>query len=243
MTIQPQIHTEIVHGAKNHGKYLGDLVYGANDGIITTFAVVSGAAGAAFGTHIVVILGMANLIADGISMGLSNYLAIKSKSDFDKRQRKVEEYEVEVFPEKEKDEIREIFQSWGFEGDLLSGAVEKISQNKKVWIDFMMKEELGIIEEDHDDAGKHGFATAISFMVAGFLPLIPYLFGFLLKDQFLVSVILTALILFIVGSLRSTVTKKSWWISGLEMLFVGGLAATSAFVVGALTKTIFGVAI
>jgi len=240
MSITPKIHSEIPH-KDNYGRYLGDLVYGANDGIITTFAVVSGAAGAGFGAGIVIILGLANLIADGISMGLSNYLAISSKQDFDKKQMRLEEYEVDVFPDKERGEVREIFQKWGFDGQNLENAVSVISADKKRWVDFMMREELDIIEDDNDDPKKHGTATAISFMIAGFLPLIPYLFFVSEPNQFASSIVLTALSLFGVGSARSVVIEKSWWLSGLEMLFVGGLAAVAAFAIGFFTKSIFGV--
>lgn len=233
---------EQIHQNKK-GLYIGDFVFGANDGIITTFAVISGAAGAALSPGIVIILGLANLVADGISMGLSNYLSLRSRLDFQKKQRATEEKEVDEFPEAEKKEVSFILKKLGVPEENLERAVGAITQDKKRWVDLMMKEELGIFENNIDMPTKHGGVMAASFILAGALPLLPYIFGVAADFQFTVSILATALTLFAVGAMRIFVTGANWFRSGTEMLFVGGLAAVAAYGVGAFVKIIFGLAI
>lgn len=238
------IHT--IHSEKLHqvgGKYLGDLVYGANDGIITTFAVISGAAGAELSPGIVVILGLANLLADGISMGLSNFLSLRSERDFHRMERERENIEVEKFPNEEREEVRVALRKWGIPEEHIPVIVESITCDKKRWVDFMMVEELGIVESRIDSPLMHGFMTFVAFLIAGILPLIPYLFGVAVEFQFMVSFIATGIALFAVGSARSMVIKMSWFRAGLEMLIVGGLATVAAYFVGGAVKVLWGIVI
>lgn len=161
------------------GRYLADLVYGANDGIVTTFAVVSGAAGASLAPEIVIILGIANLVADGFSMGASNYLAITSE----------EKYERNL-------------------------AIEKDPSLRKHPV-------------------KHSLATFGAFVVAGALPLVPFLFFSVpVANQFAVSAVTTGLAFFFVGSSRSFVNKEPFLKSGLEMFLIGGFASLVAYGIG-----------
>lgn len=217
------------------GKYIGDYVYGANDGIITTFAVVAGASGAMLSSTVVIILGLANLVADGISMGASNYLGAKSEHDYALAQKEKEEWEIDNLRDLEIEEIRDIYRKKGFKGHDLEKAVSIITSNREVWLDTMMKDELGIIEDPLDDPKKHGLATAIAFAIAGFFPLIPYFIPNL-QNQFLYSTFIGAGTLFLVGALRTLVTTVSWIRGGLEMLIIGSLAALSAYGVGALLE-------
>lgn len=236
------VHSEKIHTAER-GLYIGDLVYGANDGIITTFAVVSGAAGASFSSGIIIVLGMANLIADGISMGLSNYLAIRSRLDYQQAERSREEFEIEKFPEIEKGEVREILADWKLKEPELTGVLDSIIADKKVWTDFMMREELGIVEDSVKSPWVHGLVTMVAFIVAGFLPLTPYIYGVSSESQFTVSVVATAISLFLVGSVRTFVTGANWFKSGIQMLLVGSLAALSAYFVGYLVQSLFRITI
>ena len=234
------ITTEKVH-TSTAGAYIGDWVYGANDGIITTFAVVSGAAGASLSAGVILILGLANLAADGISMGMSNYLALKSRRDYEKRQRRIEEEEVEQFPDIERQEIRDILVRWKVAPEHHDAMVRELTKDKKVWVDIMMREELGIVEQEVGHAARHGFATFAAFVIAGALPLIPYIFALPPDLQFSVSIAATAVSLFIIGAARSLVTKTSWITSGLQMLGIGALAAGSAYLVGSIVKQLFGI--
>lgn len=232
-----RIHTENEHG-KLKGEYLGDFVYGANDGIITTFAVVTGAIGAGLSPLVIILLGLANLVGDGISMGASNFLSLRSRRSFELRERAREEYEVEKFPEEEKKEVEEVVAQWGITGEHAKAFVGDVVADKKRWVDFMMREELGILEDPEDKPALHGFVTFMAFLVIGAMPLIPYIFGVPAHLQFTVSFIATGVSLFIVGSLRSLVTNQKWLRAGLEMLVVGALAAGAAYAVGAVVKTL-----
>jgi len=221
------------------GKYLGSAVYGALDGTVTTFAVVSGVVGADLNLHIILILGFANLVADGFSMAASNYLSIKSQRDFHKEEYNREKWEVENFPEGETDEIRQIYKEKGFKGKDLERAVEIITSDKERWLKTMMVEELGIIEENINPVIA-GAVTFTAFLICGLIPLLTfvliYFFPALEENAFLISCLVTALSIFVVGSLRSLLIAKTWFKAGLEMLLVGGAAATVAYGIGYLLR-------
>lgn len=214
------------------GPHVEDFVFGANDGIITTFAIVAGATGGALGTIVILILGFANLLADGVSMGASNYLAKRSRNDYIDSQREMEEWEVDHMPEQEKDEVRRIFQEKGIEGEQLDAVVEAITQNRPAWIDIMMTHELGLVDGGSPPI-KHGLATFGAFVVAGFVPLVPYLFcsG---ESCFVFSAAAAGVTLFATGALRTLITGINWARGGLEMLGVGSIAAGVAYGVGRL---------
>jgi len=213
------------------GKYIGDLIYGSNDGIITTFAIVAGAAGASLSSSVIIILGIANILADGVSMGASNFLGERSEQDYAKSQRQKEEWEIENLRELEIQEVREIFMRKGFTGKNLEKAVEIITSDKKVWLETMMRDELGIIEDFSDDPKKHGLITFGAFVLAGTIPLAPYLIPNL-PNQLQISLIMAAVTLFVVGASRSYVTAVSWLKGGLEMLVVGSVTAGIAYLTG-----------
>lgn len=161
--------------------YIRDLVYGANDGVITTFAVVAGVTGGTLEPIAVLVLGVANLLADGLSMGVGNYLGIRS----DERVR-----EAQRLPEQEAFPVR------------------------------------------------HGLATFVAFVVAGAVPLVPYLFSALAANQFAWSTCLSLAVLFIVGAARAGVGTGRWWTSGLEMLGLGVIVGLAAYGAGAVVSGI-----
>ena len=243
MTRTPKPRVPEAFHRRENGRYLADLVYGANDGIITTFAVVSGAAGATLAPHIVVILGITNLIADGFSMGASSFLSLRSRRSFEAAQRAIEEREVREEPGEERHEVASIVRSWGLADREAEIVVTAITKDEKGWVDFMMREELGIHLIGDGPPLRHGFTTGIAFVGAGILPLVPYLFGVAPEDRFFVSIVATAGALFVVGSLRSLVTAAPWYRSGLEMLVVGGLAAAVAYGLGAVLAGALGIAL
>lgn len=215
------------------GGYVRDFVYGANDGIITTFAVVAGVAGADLSASVVLILGFANLLADGFSMAMSNYLGEKSNRDFVSTEREREEWEVERLPEEERQEIREMYQKKGLEGETLEKVVATITANKKLWVDEMMTGEHGLLpEHGTTHPWKNAATTFVAFVIAGFVPMIPYLFGMSSEKTFPYAIMATVAILFTVGSLRTLITGKKWYLAGAEMLAVGMLAAGFAYFIG-----------
>ena len=222
---------------QEEGRYIKSIIYGGLDGIITTFAVVAGVTGAALSLGIVLILGLANLLADAISMGVGDYLSSKSEIEYQQDERKREEWEVEHFPEGEKQEMIEIYQEKGVSEEDAIRVVEILSKYDKAWIDVMMVEELGIIESDESPL-KNAFATFLSFIIFGFIPLFSYILSMLISFlasnsiySFIIACVLTGLTLFTLGALKVRVTGKNWLLSGLEMFLVGGLAAGAAYVI------------
>ena len=220
---------------QDSGKYIGDAVYGAIDGIVTTFAIVSGVVGADLSPNIILILGFANLLADGFSMAAGNYLSTKSEHAYEQQEYERESWEIENYPEGEIEEIRQIYRKKGFKGKDLERAVKIITSDKERWLRCMMIEELGILQDDKS-ATKGALVTFFSFLLCGFLPLLTfvliYFFPQLETRAFLYSCIMTALTIFLVGSLRSLLIAKSWLMAGLEMLLVGGAAAAVSYLIG-----------
>jgi len=226
---------EDVYHRKAEGTYIGDLVYGALDGIITTFAVVAGAAGASLSAGVVLILGFANLLGDGVSMALGNYLSTKSELEYRNSERAREEWEIENIPEGETEELRQIYEKKGFKEPLLEQVVSVLTSDRENWLDTMMLEELNIVVEEKSPV-KSALATFIAFVVVGIIPLLAFLLSyvqpFLSGIDLQISLLLTGLAIFVVGSARSRVTGKKWYIAGVEMTIVGALAAGAAYMVG-----------
>jgi len=224
---------------KGAGTYLGDFVFGAIDGSITTFAVVSGVAGAALSVNIVIILGLANLMADGFSMALGNYLSAKSDKEFIQRERQRESWEVDNYPKGERAEIKEIFRKKGFKGKDLEKVVKVVTSDKKVWVDTMMIDELNLIEDDTSPT-KRGLVTFVSFALVGAIPLLPYFISFFSQTVkeivFPLSITLTFIAFFLIGSAKIYITGKNWFKSGLETLFLGAAAAIIAYGIGYLLR-------
>ncbi|MCG8332532.1 MAG: VIT1/CCC1 transporter family protein [Chitinophagales bacterium] len=214
--------------------YLGEFVYGGIDGSVTTFAVVAGSVGAGLDSAIIIILGFANLLADGFSMSVGAYLSSRSEhANYEKHQR-VEYWEVDNMPEEEREEVRKIYREKGFEGKLLEEVVAVITADKDRWVDTMMKEELQMMK-DHRSPIKVGAVTYLAFILIGFIPLSLYLWDYLFGfkgNLFLATSVLTGLGFAIVGWLKTYVTETSTWKGILETLVLGALAAGVAYFVG-----------
>lgn len=213
------------------GLHVEDFILGANDGVITTFAVIAGATGGGLGSTVILILGFANLFADAISMGASNYLGKRSGQDYVKRQRQMEEWEIKHVPEQEREEVRRIFRDKGLESEQLDLVVNAITEKQEAWLDVMMALELGLTQDDSPPI-KNGLATFSAFAVAGLVPLLPYAFGCNGTYCFAVSAAAGAVALFVAGALRILITGVNWIRGGLEMLGVGSAAALVAYVIG-----------
>ncbi len=222
------IRARLAAGTKPN--YLRDWVFGGIDGAITTFAIVAGVVGAALSANIVIILGVANLIADGISMAAGNYSATKTEIDELERTRQMEERHIEVDPDGEREEVRQIFASKGFEGETLERAVDAITADRKRWISTMITEEFGLNENVRDPM-RSAIATFAAFVVCGAVPLVPFL---VLEPASAapVALVATALVFFIIGSLKSRWSMAAWWRSGLETLVIGCGAAGVAYAIG-----------
>lgn len=220
---------------------LEDFVYGSIDGTVTTFAVVAGVIGAALSPSIVLILGFANLFADGFSMAAANYQAQKVRAEFIQMRRKQEEWEIDNLAEQEKQEIRDIYEKKGFKKELLEEIVRIITSRRKVWVDTMMREELGLIE-DHKKPFESSISTFIGFNLIGIIPLLPFVIFTILKIEsdyaFYYSTFFTALSFFLVGMIKGKIVEKSILRSGFITLLIGGVAAIVAYIVGSLLNSV-----
>ncbi len=223
--------------------YLKDFVYGAVDGAVTTFAVVAGVAGAGLPAGVIIILGFANLLADGFSMAVSNYLGTRAENQYRAKTRERELDEIHKWPEGEREEVRQIYASKGFEGELLTQVVEVITADNERWVDTMLQEEHGMSLQDHDPT-KAGVATFVAFALVGLIPLLPYLLNWIapgvVPATFAVSCGLTAIAFFWIGALKARFVNQSWQLSSIETVAIGGVAAAMAYGVGALLKGLVG---
>lgn len=217
------------------GPYIHDIVYGGNDGIVTTFAVVAGTVGAELPAYIVIILGMANLMADGVSMAAGAYLSIKSERDQYARIRKEELREIEADPDMERLEVHEAFAAKGFTGKDLDRAVEIITSDRNVWAEFMMTEEHGLTKEASSRALSHAVMTYASFVLFGSIPLVPFMLPFT-GHSFLIASGSTFVAMTLLGGLRSFVTRERILRGALEVVLTGFVAASIAYGVGVLLR-------
>ena len=217
--------------------YLGDFVLGAIDGAVTTFAIVAGATGAGLSNGVVMVLGLANVLADGFSMAAGNFLRARSDQQMLERFRRQEEMHIERIPEGEREEIRQIYRGKGFDGEMLEKIVRVITEDRQRWVNTMLTEEWGL-QLNPSSPWRAGLATLIAFVLAGLVPLVPTL---LLIDRrahesFVYSSLLTAATFFGVGLIRGRVVDRRPLAAGLETLAIGGAAAMVAFLVGKLLE-------
>lgn len=216
--------------------YLRDWVYGGIDGAVTTFAIVAGVVGADLSNRVVLLLGAANVVADGFSMAAANYTGTKSEIEEYEHIRHMEERHISQHPEGEREEIRQIFRSKGFEGEDLERAVEVITEKRDRWIETMMSEEHGLPTVTRSPV-KAALLTFAAFMLCGIVPLLPY--ALFLPSPAYFALVMTALVFFAIGSLRSFWSLNPWWYAGLETMFIGLTAAAAAYIIGDLLKDIF----
>lgn len=220
-------------------RYLRDFIYGAIDGIVTTFAVVAGAAGAGLESRVVIILGVANLIADGFSMSVSNYSGARAERQQRDRARREEEEQISTFPEGEREEIRQIYAAKGLNGEALETVVEAITADRDRWLDTMLTEELG-----YPAAGgsplRAAATTFVAFVALGSLPLLVFVLqsvtGVDIPLPYTWSAVFAGIAFFAVGALKARFVDQVWWRAGLETLAIGGAAALLAYLVGVLLQ-------
>lgn len=216
--------------------HFDDFIYGSIDGAVTTFAIVAGVVGASLPSGIILVLGFANLFADGFSMAAANYQASKSRKEFVQMKRRQEEWEVDNLEDQERDEIRNIYRKKGFKDELLEEIVRIITSRRKVWVDTMMKEELGLMENEKSPMDS-SVSTFVGFNLIGLIPLIPFMIFMVIgvepnSEAFAYSTISIVVAFFLVGMIKGRVVKKSKIRSGLYTLIIGGIASTVAYLVG-----------
>lgn len=213
--------------------YLRDWIYGGIDGAVTTLAVVTGVAGAQLSKWIILALGFANLLADGFSMAASNYLGTKAERDDWRRLERIEKRHIELAPEGEREEVRQIFARKGFEGNDLRRIVELVTADRERWVQTMLTDEYGLPHEIRSP-WIAAISTFTAFLICGLVPVLPFVFG--MDHSLAVSVILTGIVFVAIGSIKSKWSTSSWWQSGLTTLSVGAIAALLAYSAGVIVK-------
>lgn len=232
-------HLKDEHKISPFQTYLKEIVYGGNDGIVTTFAVVAGFTGAQAGTSTpsfsiltVLLFGLANLFADGASMGLGNFLSLRSEKDVYRSHEAKERFEVENNPEAEKEETMLILKNKGFSKEQATQLTEIYATNPNYWISFMMNYELELPNPASENPYLTAAATFTAFVFFGFIPLVPYFINQDPTKSFLFSGVATVIALILLGLLRWKVTTETMIRSVLEIVAIGGISASVAYIVG-----------
>lgn len=239
-TLKEHLHEE--HNVSPISTYLKEIVYGASDGIVTTFAVVAGFAGAQMSEttlpiFVVLLFGLANLAADGTSMGLSSFLSLRSEQDYYNHERNHELQEILNESPLEKEETLEILRKRGFTKKEAEDITALYAKNPEYWADFMMNYELELANPTNESPFKTAIATASAFVMFGFIPLIPYIFFQDAPRLFTMSCIFTLTAFIFLGILRWRVTKQPFIRSVGEIVLIGSVSASVAYLVGTFFKT------
>ncbi len=215
--------------------YLRDWIYGGIDGAVTTFAIMAGVVGAELSAGIVLVLGVANLFADGFSMAASNYAGTKSEHDDFERIKNIELRHIRNHPEGEKEEIRQIYKLKGYDGEELEAMVELITTKEDIWIEVMLSEEYGLTEIQRSPM-MAAIATFIAFGICGAVPLIPFIFG--LENSSVIASIMVGFVFLGIGAIKSRWSMQSWWASAIETFTIGMFAAGIAYGIGLALKAL-----
>ncbi|HET6766365.1 MAG TPA: VIT1/CCC1 transporter family protein [Chitinophagaceae bacterium] len=209
--------------------FLRDVVIGMSDGLTVPFALAAGLSGAVDSTSIIVIAGIAEIAAGSIAMGLGGYLAGKTEQDHYTSELKREYYEVDNLRHREIEETKEFFKNIGLSEELQSKATEEIAKDKKQWVEFMMKYELGLDKPDPKRATKSALNIGLSYVVGGLVPLSPYFFIDTPLQALSISLVVTLLCLFVFGWFKSKITGMNPWWGALKVTLIGAAAAGAAF--------------
>ncbi len=212
-------------------EYVRDIVIGMSDGLTVPFALAAGLSGAVDSTAIIITAGLAEVAAGAIAMGLGGYLAARTDAEHFASERAREERETEEMPEKEAAEVADVLRSYGLEDDKVESVVTSIRADKKRWVDFMMRFELGLEEPDPKRARNSALTIALSYIAGGMVPLAPYFFLRSVHSALVGSVVVTLLALLVFGYVKGRFTTAKPFRSAWQTVVVGGLAATAAFVI------------
>lgn len=220
--------------------YMGDAVLGAVDGSITTFAVVAGAIGGGFTNAVIIVLGLAKLIADGLSMAVSNYLRAQVASERIAAARRMEHRHIDLIPEGEREEVRVIYANKGLTGENLEAVVDAITGDRELWVDTMLREELNLPTRAPHPI-RAAVSTFLAFVMVGFIPLAPFLLlNMSFEGLFITSGALTMIAFLGIGTLRGRFMGGSSLRAAIETLLTGSAAAGAAYGIGRLLQSLVG---
>jgi VIT1/CCC1 family predicted Fe2+/Mn2+ transporter len=206
-----------------------DVVIGMSDGLTVPFALAAGLTGALAKTHVIVIAGLAEIAAGSIAMGLGGYLAARTDRDHYESERRREVWESEHLPDKEREEVADVFRGYGMTEESIAPVVAAISADQKRWVDFMMRFELGFEEPDPARARNSAVTIALSYIAGGMVPLAPYMLSGDVFTGLRLSVAVTLIALFAFGFVKGKLTGVAPLRGGLQTVVIGGLASAAAF--------------
>ena len=206
-----------------------DIVIGMADGLTVPFALAAGLSGAVASSGLVVTAGLAEIAAGSIAMGLGGYLAAKTDLEHYASERLRELRETQHIPEREAEEVSEIFRGYGLRDEQIAPLIETLQANPTQWVDFMMRFELGLEEPDPTRARISAWTIALSYVVGGLIPLLPYMVFSDILTALWWSVAVTPVALFVFGYVKSGYTGVPPWRGGFQTVLVGGVAAAAAF--------------
>jgi VIT1/CCC1 family predicted Fe2+/Mn2+ transporter len=225
--LRTRLHTE---EHTHEGVSVRDVILGVSDGLTVPFALAAGLSGAVASNFIVFLAGVAEMLAGGIAMGLGGYLSERSRAEIYAKELEREHREVDDLPEEEKREVREIWKARGYTGPELDQLVEAIIKDRQRWVDFMMREELGLLEPAPGAAYKTSLTIGVSYVIGAFVPLFPFLLPLTIHGALAVSSVTTLTALLLVGIFKSRFTGGTWWRNGIETMLTGAAAAGAAYV-------------
>lgn len=214
--------------------FISDIVIGMSDGLTVPFALAAGLSGAVASSSLVVTAGIAEVVAGSIAMGLGGYLAGRTEADHYDSERRREAAEVEAVPEREKEEVREVFADMGLSPALQTAIADELAKDKTKWVDFMMKYELGLDEPDPNRATKSALTIGLAYVVGGLVPLTPYFLVGSPHKALLYSSGITLICLFIFGYFKAKVTGQPPVSGAVKVMLIGAAAAAAAFSVARL---------
>ncbi|VVC00999.1 VIT family protein [uncultured archaeon] len=226
-----QRHLELEQQSSAGGSLLRQIVLGGQDGLVNVLGILLGMASGTGDTALVILAGLAATVAESVSMAAVAYTSARASQDHYKAQEEQELREMEEIPEVERKEVELIYFKKGFRGKALDAIVKQITSDKKLWLQTMMREELGLYESEFLDPTREAIVVGIASVVGSLIPLVPFFF-MPVAPAMIASVALSIVVLFIGGSLKAKITTGVWWKSGMEMAIIGGSAAILGYFVG-----------
>jgi predicted membrane protein (TIGR00267 family) len=233
-------HHEDLHHHDNldphrRGSALSDVILGGQDGLVNVLGVILGVAAATNNSYIVMVAGLAATFAESVSMGAVAYTSTVADADFYESEREREYRHIKEVPNLERNEIRNIYARKGFAGNLLEKIVDTITTNQDVWVAVMMAEEHQLKPVNRKHALRSAIIVGVAAIIGSLIPLVPFLFS-TVTTAMILSIALSAAVLFVVGAIKARMTVGHAGKSGLEMAIIGTVSAMVGYVVGALLK-------
>ena len=214
------------------GGIIREIVFGANDGMVSTLALVAGLTGAALSNWIIILAALTEILTGAISMSVGTYISTKSQREYYSKELNREKFEIKNMRANEVNEVRDIYKKKGFKGKELDMIVKRITSNKKRWLDEMMVNELGLVKSSYENPIRAALWMGVSFIIAGMIPLASYLTKIDQNTALIMSCVFTLIALFVVGAVKGNISEKIWWKTGLEMVIIGGITASIGYLIG-----------